>query len=330
MGKSLKVWTLLALATVLVGCRDDTLSPTPQSDTRHPGAQEKPVDREPPISADFEQFAKERSYNPHAHREVLKYFRKLWAGEPRDAAFEAKSLSKDLDFKLLNFAELVVSMSRELDMPVSEAVEFVSISTSTEPLPEGVLTRKVADGAYTHSEEERARKLLSEEDTKDLAVLPIMEPLDRVESLMKFCVAIEAWCRKDKPSRFPSLAVVDFTAPPHMQKRHPIDIRHYRERRKALGKPWEEATASAVFKYVAYEVKSVKKRDLAPDKITRTTNLRTDLGLDDLDVVELLLGLEDHYDALVRFEDSFNPITVGAVIDMIDKKLPSGKMEEGQ
>ena len=64
---------------------------------------------------------------------------------------------------------------------------------------------------------------------------------------------------------------------------------------------------------------------MAPEKITRTTNLRSDLALNDLDVVEFLLGLEDHYDTRVRFEDTFKPMTVGAVIDMIDKQLRSGK-----
>lgn len=328
MGRSLKAWTLMALATVLIGCRNDTSPPpTPQSDARHPGGKEKPVDREPSISADFEQFAKERSYSPRAHHEVLKYFRKLWAGEPRDSAFEAKSLGKDLDFKLLNFAELVVSMSRELDIPVDEAVKFVSITTSPQPLPEGILTRKVADMASTHSEEERARQILSDADTKTLAVLPIMEPLDRVGTLMAFCVAIESWCREDKPSRFAlGTTVVDPTVPPQMQTRHPDDIRDYRERRKALGKPWEESTDSAVFKYIAYEFKK-NKRNLPQDKITRATNLHSDLGYDQLDVFDLLLKLCDHYDHRVRLkiEGNLSPNTLGDVIDMIDKDLRSEK-----
>ena len=116
---------------------------------------------------------------------------------------------------------------------------------------------------------------------------------------------------------------MDPTAPPHMQKRHPDDIRHYRERRKALGKPWEEATASAVFKYIAYELKRDKKRDLSPDKLTRATNLESDLGYDLLDVFELLSGLCDHYDHRVRLkiEGNSSPETLGDVIDMVDKDL---------
>lgn len=143
------------------------------------------------------------SYQARAHHEVLEYFRKLWAGKPRDAAFEAKALGKDLNFRVLNFAELIVAMCAEIDLPVEKAVDFVSIGEGPEPLPEGVLTQKVAKLSGL-SEEERTRRLLADAETKRIALAPMAAPIDRVEPLIRYCRAVEKWCRQDRPSRFPS------------------------------------------------------------------------------------------------------------------------------
>lgn len=325
METSRKLWAIIISAAALVGCQNNSPPGTHPSDGRPPDVKENPPGSELSLSPEFEQFARERGYNPRAHHEVLAYFRKLWAGEPRDATFEAKSLSTDLNFKLLNFAELVVAMSRALDLPVDEAILFVSITTNPKPLPEGILTRKVADLIGKQSEEERARKLLGGADTKEMAVRPLVEPLGRVESLLKYCVAIETWCRKDKPSRFPSLTADAPTAPPHMKGQHPDSIRIYRERQQELGKPWEEATTTAVVKFIVYELKRDKKKGLNADQITRTTNLTTDLGLDQLDFVEMLMNLEEHYDARIRFDYDSAPTSVGDVLDAIDKQLSNRK-----
>ncbi|HUT32918.1 MAG TPA: hypothetical protein VNE39_05520 [Planctomycetota bacterium] len=334
MERCLSICALVVTASFFGACSSDDPSPVSESEPSLTQRPEQPLEEKEPISASFQEFAVDRGYNPRAHHQVLRYFRKLWAGESRDPAFEAKSLRRHLDFRLLNLAELIVAMCSEIDLSVGDAIEFLSISTSSEPLPEAILTQRVATMAAS-SEEERARRLLTEADTKSLAVSPIHDQFDRVEFLVKFCAAIEGWCRKDKPSRFPSLAVEDPTAPPHMRKSHPDDIRVYRARRKALGKPWEENTATAVSRYIAYELKREFNRDLAIDKIVPTAKFSADLGLDEVDIIGLFMGLEDHYDGrfaldAIEEDDLNNATTVGDLIRAIDRQLRSGNSHQEQ
>lgn len=164
------------------------------------------------------------TYTPRAHHEVLEYFRKLWTGKPRDAAFEARTLD-DLGFRVLNLAELIVAMCAEIDLPVDKAVDFVSIGASPTPLPEGILTRKVAILAEAFSEEDRAKLVLADPQMKAVALAPMAPPVDTVERLIRYCMAVEKWCREDRPSRFPALVTAGSPgAPPHMAGRHAEDV----------------------------------------------------------------------------------------------------------
>src|SRR5262245_24047109 len=198
--------TLALLAAALPSCGERSSDSGGAGSSADGRARVNPPTEEPVFSPEFEKTAKERGYDPHAHRVVLRYFRKLWAGEARDAGFEAKTLSHDVGFRLLNLAELVVAMSDEIDLPIDNAVEFLSTGTAPDPLAEGVLTAEVARLRVTCTEEERALRLLGDPDTKDLAVAPLKPPVDRVEALVRFCSAMEMWCRPDGTSHFPKPA----------------------------------------------------------------------------------------------------------------------------
>ena len=58
--------------------------------------------------------------------------------------------------------------------------------------------------------------------------------------------------------------------------------------------------------------------ELDPEKITRDSDIMTDLGADSLDLVELIMTLEDEYAISVVDESVYEHRTVGAISDFIE------------
>ncbi|MBR2974139.1 MAG: acyl carrier protein [Clostridia bacterium] len=59
--------------------------------------------------------------------------------------------------------------------------------------------------------------------------------------------------------------------------------------------------------------------NVAPEKITLESNIVADLHADSLDVVEMLMTLEDNFNIQVEDEDAANLLTVGAIVEYIEK-----------
>jgi len=57
------------------------------------------------------------------------------------------------------------------------------------------------------------------------------------------------------------------------------------------------------------------------DDIGLETNFISELNADSLDTVEVVMGVEDRFDIAVPDEDANNLLTVGAVVDYVEKKL---------
>lgn len=63
----------------------------------------------------------------------------------------------------------------------------------------------------------------------------------------------------------------------------------------------------------------VSTLDVDEDKITPSTNLRTDLDIDSLDLVEFVSEVESHFGIMIP-QDSLEGIaTVGDFADLVDK-----------
>lgn len=60
--------------------------------------------------------------------------------------------------------------------------------------------------------------------------------------------------------------------------------------------------------------------DVEEDKITRDTDIVEDLGVDSLDIAELLLTLEDEFDITIPEEDIAKLKTVGDLVYFMDKQ----------
>lgn len=59
--------------------------------------------------------------------------------------------------------------------------------------------------------------------------------------------------------------------------------------------------------------------EIDPSEITPDTNLIDDIGADSLDVVELIMSLEDIYGLSISDDDAANLVTVGKIVDYIDR-----------
>lgn len=59
--------------------------------------------------------------------------------------------------------------------------------------------------------------------------------------------------------------------------------------------------------------------EIDPSEITLDTNLIDDIGADSLDVVELIMSLEDIYGLSISDDDAANLVTVGKIVDYIDR-----------
>lgn len=58
--------------------------------------------------------------------------------------------------------------------------------------------------------------------------------------------------------------------------------------------------------------------DVEEDKITADTDLQEDLGVDSLDLVDLLMSIEDEFEVEVPDEEIENIKTVGSLVSYIE------------
>ena len=65
----------------------------------------------------------------------------------------------------------------------------------------------------------------------------------------------------------------------------------------------------------------VAQFEVAPEKITRDTDIMNDLGADSLDFVELIMMLEDEYGISVTDESIYEHKTVGDIADFIESLI---------
>ena len=60
---------------------------------------------------------------------------------------------------------------------------------------------------------------------------------------------------------------------------------------------------------------------LPPEKIALTASIRRDLGIDSLDIVELMFELEKRFEIVIPDEDLLKIVTVGDLITYLEQKL---------
>ena len=58
--------------------------------------------------------------------------------------------------------------------------------------------------------------------------------------------------------------------------------------------------------------------EVDPELITADTDIMDDLGADSLDLVELVMSLEEHYDIVLTDDNTANVRTVGQVVEMLE------------
>lgn len=61
--------------------------------------------------------------------------------------------------------------------------------------------------------------------------------------------------------------------------------------------------------------------EVAADSISADTNIVDDLGIDSLDVVELIISVEDEFGLEIPDEDATELTTVGKIVEYIESKL---------
>ncbi|MDD5903188.1 MAG: acyl carrier protein [Oscillospiraceae bacterium] len=61
--------------------------------------------------------------------------------------------------------------------------------------------------------------------------------------------------------------------------------------------------------------------EVAADSISADTNIVDDLGIDSLDVVELIISVEDEFGIAIPDEDATELTTVGKIVEYIESKL---------
>ena len=76
---------------------------------------------------------------------------------------------------------------------------------------------------------------------------------------------------------------------------------------------------------IAEKIKSViaEQMKIKPEKITENAKFTTDLGLDSLDMVELVIELEEGWDIEIPDEDAKKLTTVNEAIKYIEEKIAS-------
>jgi len=64
-----------------------------------------------------------------------------------------------------------------------------------------------------------------------------------------------------------------------------------------------------------------RQLEISPDMITEETRILEDLGADSLDVVELVMSLEEHYNIIITNDNASELKNVGQIVDFIEKYL---------
>jgi acyl carrier protein len=77
------------------------------------------------------------------------------------------------------------------------------------------------------------------------------------------------------------------------------------------------STSRFTREYVLAEIKRIVSEQLAhmPEQIEETSALVEDLGADSLDVIEITMEVEEHFDITVPEEAGEGARTVGAIVD---------------
>lgn len=274
------------------------------------------------------------SFDSNRHHEILAYFRRLWDGEPKDGTIE----NQKLNFTFLNFAELVLAMCRELDLPIKDAVEFLGQSASGDPHLHGVLTETVSSLAESHSEKERAKMLQDDDVLGEVALQPVALHFDTVDFLVRYCAAIESWCKRNsgQAPRFPPIEPEEgLTVPAHMQGRHPVDVRLYHTLREELGNPFSQPAREVVCDFIRSHMierdealgRNRDPAELQDGSVRPDSHFEGDLEMDVIDFVEAIGALEEHYDKIVQIGGELldDISTVNDVITIIETQHPELK-----
>ncbi len=61
--------------------------------------------------------------------------------------------------------------------------------------------------------------------------------------------------------------------------------------------------------------------DIDPDEINENSSLRSDLGLNSLVLMNMIVEVEDHYDIEIPEEDIMNFDTIGDVIEYLENVI---------
>lgn len=64
----------------------------------------------------------------------------------------------------------------------------------------------------------------------------------------------------------------------------------------------------------------VQQLNLPAEKVTSSASFREDLGIDSLDVVELMFEIEQRFDVVIPDTDIINLVTVGDLINYLAEK----------
>ncbi|MYA09509.1 MAG: acyl carrier protein [Holophagales bacterium] len=135
----------------------------------------------------------EPSSDPEAHRPILEYVKRVWAGEDPDPVFEKKSLTHDVEFDSLHLAELIFALSEDLEIPMERILQFLrtGIPGGGDQKLATLLERIVMLSKEFNSSDRFV--LLSSGVVGDRAeVAPIVPPFDNVAFVVKFCGAIKS------------------------------------------------------------------------------------------------------------------------------------------
>lgn len=65
----------------------------------------------------------------------------------------------------------------------------------------------------------------------------------------------------------------------------------------------------------------LKQKKVDPDTITRSTNLRRDLGMNSIELAEIVLELEERFDAEIDDKAVSKLATLGEIADYLEKNF---------
>jgi hypothetical protein len=130
-------------------------------------------------------------FDANAHPIVLAYLRRLWAGEPPDPVFEAKSLSRELRFNTLSLAEVMFALSKERGVPVDTISDFLACGIpGGGDIKTANLLKRIAILADSFSEEQRDDLIAAGIVGDPSEIAPISAEFDNVGFVVKYCRAV--------------------------------------------------------------------------------------------------------------------------------------------